>query len=153
MNKKFIDSVPFEVVSTKLIITVLHSQYSEFKWVEPVKNGIWKTTYKTQQDLISEIVVYHPDFELESLQWDGKGPCISINSGQMGMFDASKFRDVNFNVALENSPIKAVPYEIIASSGWNDGAYQSYIAKSGDAIVGIKITFIEEARNIEYNEF
>jgi len=140
------------------------------KVVENVKNGTWLAKVETMQtwgERVSKLVCYHQSIGYpERLLFEKVEADIGVDSGQAGIFDLNHFKkdsDVDglpreskeiirkeepwYSYCCDRTLSKmagVIPFGVVSSSGLGDGSYNLEVAKRGDEVVGMQVTFLEE---------
>lgn len=174
----------FEVVSGKLILTdpgydiqaVRGGLGAEISKAMP---GTWRagvTLKKFEGDefiCFAELLAWHSTIgELDALSWIEGPTFLGVDSGQMGIFEAAKFRDVTIvppdqkwtfgdgrsQPAIEEDLWYSLCCEIanpegggtitggvISRSGNGDGSYGYFLARNSEgSVVGVRIIFVDD---------
>lgn len=150
--------------------------------LEKVKTGTWNTVVIEEDDegLIAELIVYHDKIDkISDLdgKWDEQPFNIGVDSGQAGFFQEDKYRNdstsldlpvyfmdeeekeegerwygVCCNITLSKMQAGVLEGGAVSSTGYGDGGYALYTVEQDNEIVAMKIIFIEEDNDDEYDD-
>lgn len=119
--------------------------------------------------------------ELDELKWEACDGFIGVDTGQAGIYDSKYFKDDSIvgdyplaeyitnidekgekwysmccqQTYDESNPKKragTIPYGVVSSSGWGDGAYDYGVTKKNGLICGVEVLFLFKYNNNEENE-
>ncbi|GIO68970.1 DUF4241 domain-containing protein [Paenibacillus cookii] len=133
-------------------------------------NGAWdafvhKAEVRDWGEACAKLVACHSAYtdQQDRLEWVKCNFIVGVDSGQAGIFDASKYRipdpeapepdttDSEWYLAccdITGSETEAGVLDggVVSHSGFGDGGYAAYAAADGEGrIIGVKIVFIKEA--------
>jgi len=154
----------FEVKSNDIII--FDPCFSKNEWcsmlIEDVKRGIWESYVKINDDdgSISELMVIYKNLltsAYKNHKWNKIETDICIDSGQCAILDNDIFSSEKINT-LKNckDTIKLYNYGsinngVISLSGYGEGEYSCYVIDDINGIIGVKVIFIEEILESDYD--
>lgn len=152
----------FDVRSGELIVS--DPCYSLDTWCQGklgnVRNGEWRAAVvKGKTDWGNHcwaVLAVHKDFPLKTTAFPELTDIhVGVDSGQAGIFDAAEYHggeddygdDGWYDLACKQTldtklGAGVLKGGVVSSSGFGDGGYECHVARDGEQIVGVKITFI-----------
>ncbi len=173
-DAKSIEIGTFEVASDQLVVSDpcysvkdegLHGN------ARPVRRGRWKATIVRIDagdwgHRNAELIAVHSG-AAGTPSWKKQEDVLGVDSGQLGVFDRARYSDdtlVPKDYQWKDKPIDpeqpwyslccektlsdagagVVPFGAVSSSGLGDGAYEWFLWKEKEEVVGVKVLFLRE---------
>ncbi len=137
-------------VGTKIVDNVKPGTY--ISSVRETNEGIWGMR-------VAHLQVVHQNYQDEYLDWQEQATEIWVDSGQCGVYDFA-YRDNILGIGEYDEPdsfygkaCKCTDDDVYGEqddkgvtsrSGFGDGAYDLYLAKDNEQVVGFRIVFIDD---------
>lgn len=113
-----------------------------------VKKGKWLAFTETQEDgRVAELQVEHDSCCDPFSEWNKCDFEVGVDSGMAGIFDSIVYKNnLNEDFLVKSGEMAVViPGGTLSSSGYGDGSYTAYCARSFDKeVIAVKIVFIDE---------
>ncbi|MEI7024405.1 DUF4241 domain-containing protein [Paenibacillus sp. y28] len=163
----------FEVTSGKVVVTdpcyELGKEAIFMGTLDHVLNGTWygeveKTEVNHWGEVCAKLLAFHSSFRdpHDASLWTRCDFMVSVDSGQAGVFDISKYRvpdtgteaadpaaDSDWYLACcditeEGEEAGVIDGGVVSRSGMGDGGYKAFVALNEDRqVIGVKIVFIQ----------
>ena len=139
--------------------------------LENVKPGVYNSMVNRFEGRISELLVFHESVDPESLKFTWVDARIGVDSGQCGVYDLKEFArqkemDLHLDEVYDKMPFYdqvceqtlseegwgVLKFGVTASAGYGDGVYDLFTAEKDGKIVAMKLVFISEDEDEEFEE-
>ena len=164
-----VDLGEFQNISGEMVMS--DPCYEKGIWCAALLKNVMRGTWRVEAIKSDDgewgvrVAVLRAIHESYSGEYFDLGPELGVDSGQLGIYDASHYHDDsvfsepskfgacgkdewyghNCDITLDAPQAGIIPYGCVSCSGYGDGSYGSYAAYNvAGHIVGIEVVFIDE---------